>query len=379
MEDRGEYRTMHVAILDNDDYICLSKNAKLILHTLKLELGRAGIGLVYPGRLEFSATCSAEEVRDALRELEDRKWIEREKYIIWLRNGLKFERGQNLGNPAHVKGIVTLVLRLPRLEIIQRWFAYYRIVVQGINTEADVRERWATLIHEYYGGPDPYDSHVNPDEGIAEIVPYTDEEVEFHRDSIVTAVLGDEADAPKPDQPESGQPKIDQPKADQPKADAPSAPKPRKPRTLPAYTDEDMRCAAVLQDQLTKVFPDYMKRAHINMDAWADQFRLIRTADRRAAHDTLFILQHFTNEPFWRMQIRSPALLRGKTQKGKGEDRYLKILADVSKCMEGHDGKTIPPEYVTVLNAIPDTQARRARAAQLLGDLAGFDTGSIGL
>src|SRR5690606_12322744 len=61
MADRGEYRAIHVALIDDPDFLQLSPPARLALMTLKLILGVSGIDVVRALVPELMATTGYDE------------------------------------------------------------------------------------------------------------------------------------------------------------------------------------------------------------------------------------------------------------------------------------------------------------------------------
>src|SRR6185312_3167763 len=88
---RGEYRPIYGVLLDDADYQQLGANARLTMLTVKISLGAAGIGVLYSGQLAARTGLSEESLAAALGELDAGGWIRRERNVVWLVNGLRFE------------------------------------------------------------------------------------------------------------------------------------------------------------------------------------------------------------------------------------------------------------------------------------------------
>jgi hypothetical protein len=128
VSDRGNYRGIHTVLVDGPDYQALTPNARLVLLTLKLDLGPTGIDVLYPAVLEAQTGLSGDQVLVALETLEHTNWIRREKNLVWVVDGLKFEPSRKIKTNAnhrlevqgHLKG-------LPRLAIVDAFRRYYEL------------------------------------------------------------------------------------------------------------------------------------------------------------------------------------------------------------------------------------------------------------
>lgn len=130
---RLSYRSSYESLVDDADYQALSPLAQAVFHTLKLKLGMYGIAVLYTGVLEEIHRCaSPHQVTEALRELEAKKtisgaggWIRRERNVVWLVNGLKFDPAFTTGNANNRKGAIAYARSLPRLALIDEFLSYY--------------------------------------------------------------------------------------------------------------------------------------------------------------------------------------------------------------------------------------------------------------
>jgi hypothetical protein len=104
VSDRGEYRGFYVAMADDEDVHALSDRAFRVLTMLKLTLPAIGIGVVYPAVLAQRCGCTPKQLEAALVELESAQadgalgWIARERNVVWLVNGLRYEPTLNVNN-----------------------------------------------------------------------------------------------------------------------------------------------------------------------------------------------------------------------------------------------------------------------------------------
>lgn len=111
MTQRGAYRSLYGAFWDDPDLRALSHVGYRLLTTLKGTLPATGIGFVLDDLLAQRCAFSASELEAAYAELERRKsgdrfgWIVRERNVVWLVNGLRFEpsiRPSDAKHRAHV-------------------------------------------------------------------------------------------------------------------------------------------------------------------------------------------------------------------------------------------------------------------------------------
>lgn len=127
MADRGEYRAIHVALIDDPDFLELSPAARLAVITLKLILGASGIDVVRALVPELMATTGHDEatVHAAVEELRAGDWIRTEGRVVWLRNGLRFEPSKPLASENGRKGIGGHLETLPRVALVNAFADYY--------------------------------------------------------------------------------------------------------------------------------------------------------------------------------------------------------------------------------------------------------------
>ncbi len=107
MSDRGDYRALYSSFWDDPDVHALSDAAYRVLTTLKGTLPASGIGVVYFGVLAERCKKTPGELEHSLKELEAAKpganlgWIVRERNIIWVVNGLRYEPTLTSANSKH--------------------------------------------------------------------------------------------------------------------------------------------------------------------------------------------------------------------------------------------------------------------------------------
>jgi len=125
MIDRGTYRSIHTAIIDDPDFQDLPPMAKLLFYTCKMQLGASGIGIVYETTLAAQTGCHADTIGDAMAILCQRGWVLRERHVVWIRNGLKYDPSVTVENDNHRKSIMSHLRGLPKLTIINTYADYY--------------------------------------------------------------------------------------------------------------------------------------------------------------------------------------------------------------------------------------------------------------
>lgn len=127
MSDRGSYRAIRTVLIDGPDYQALSSDARLVLLTLKLNLGPAAIDVLYPGVIEAQTGLSSVSVDGALTELEQRDWLRRERNVMWVVEGLRHEPSRSLKNANHLQEIDAHLSALPRLSVVDAFRRHYGI------------------------------------------------------------------------------------------------------------------------------------------------------------------------------------------------------------------------------------------------------------
>ncbi|EGO5846122.1 phage replisome organizer N-terminal domain-containing protein [Enterococcus faecalis] len=83
------------------------------------------------------------------------------------------------------------------------------------------------------------------------------------------------------------------------------------------YSDEHLRLAEKLKNNLINDFPSEMKRA--NIEKWADTFRLIEERDQQTIAAIDYVLDWLPTNSFWFGNIRSASKLRDQFEKLKFE------------------------------------------------------------
>lgn len=119
--ERGTYRSIMTVLVDGPDYQALSPMAKLVLLTLKLNLGPSGIDVLYPAILEAQTGLSGDQVLLALDTLGHAGWLHRERNVIWVCGQLEHEPNMRAKDKKHRAGVQSHCAGLPRLGIVARF------------------------------------------------------------------------------------------------------------------------------------------------------------------------------------------------------------------------------------------------------------------
>ncbi|EHS8008463.1 phage replisome organizer N-terminal domain-containing protein [Enterococcus faecalis] len=88
-------------------------------------------------------------------------------------------------------------------------------------------------------------------------------------------------------------------------------------KTSCKYSDEHLRLAEKLKNNLINDFPSEMKR--VNIEKWADTFRLIEERDQKTIAAIDYVLDWLPTNSFWFGNIRSASKLRTQFEKLKFE------------------------------------------------------------
>ena len=130
--DRGEYRSIHTVLVDSPEFIDLSPAAQLVFFQLKLRLGPSGIAVI-PAVEHVLAEATGyhpDTIGDAMGDAIAKGFLVRERNVLWIRNGLKFEPSRSLTNENHVTSIVRYIASLPKLKIVKDFADYYDLNIE---------------------------------------------------------------------------------------------------------------------------------------------------------------------------------------------------------------------------------------------------------
>ncbi len=129
--DRGIYRSIYVALWDDEDFQKLPSEARLALLYLRSSplSNMPCLYRVYREAIEQHTGLRGTVVDRVLDTLSDTGWVEIEKGIIWVKNGLRYDPSISLKNPKHIEAIRKILMGLPKLKIVINFCAYYNIPI----------------------------------------------------------------------------------------------------------------------------------------------------------------------------------------------------------------------------------------------------------
>jgi|SRR5262245_1044070 len=129
MPSRGIFRGVSSVLFDDPDYQRLPSRARLLLLTLRL-CHDAGLAVIFEystDKLMRQTGLDPVSLEQAFRSLERRRWIVRERHLVWVVNGLRYDPLVRLADPKHKSAILRWLNALPRLPIVLRFCDYYKI------------------------------------------------------------------------------------------------------------------------------------------------------------------------------------------------------------------------------------------------------------
>lgn len=128
--ERGQYRSITVALLDGPDFQALPAEARWVFTCLKIGLGPSGIDVEYPAalveKLAARTGYPAQRVAEMLDLLQCEGWVRSERHVVWIVKQLEFEPAMQPSNEKHQKAIASHVKGLPRLGIVAAFIRQYQ-------------------------------------------------------------------------------------------------------------------------------------------------------------------------------------------------------------------------------------------------------------
>lgn len=107
------------------------------------------------------------------------------------------------------------------------------------------------------------------------------------------------------------------------------------------YSDEHLRLAQLLQDNLINDFPKEMDK--VKIDKWADDIRLIEERDSITPEQIEYVIRWLPSNTFWSTNVRSPKKLR---------EQFERLVAEIKK--EREKPKNSYSKQVTRKETLPD-------------------------
>ncbi len=131
----GVWRGVHGALLDDPDFQLLSSQARLGLLVCRLctQNTRASIFRWYADVLVAQTGLRSDELEAVLQELESKPnrakpWIVRDRQVLWIRNGLRFDPTMTLSNPNHRLAVLRVLASLPSgSQVVRKFRRYYHL------------------------------------------------------------------------------------------------------------------------------------------------------------------------------------------------------------------------------------------------------------
>ena len=124
--ERGYYRCFYASLFHDDDYQALGGPAQHCLLTLKGTFGPTGIEICYPGgALNAQIGTPLDQIMAGLDELEEKHWIKRERTLLWVVNGLRWDPYYTAGDPKKRVSVQNHVAGLPRCDLTAEYVRYY--------------------------------------------------------------------------------------------------------------------------------------------------------------------------------------------------------------------------------------------------------------
>lgn len=113
--------------------------------------------------------------------------------------------------------------------------------------------------------------------------------------------------------------------------DAGTQPVQSKTTKRPRYSEQDLERAARFRATIERIEPEYYasKAKPPDIEVWANEFRLIREADKRTDQDIESLIVGLPQARFWSRNVRAPSALRGKLSDGR--DRFHAILTEITQ------------------------------------------------
>lgn len=121
MADRGEYRSIRTVLIDGPDFQALSPEARWVFIALKLNLGPSGIDVFYDAALEPQTGYSRPMIDAALAELKAGGWIDWERNVWCVIDGILHEPSISVADEKHRKGVRRHLDGLPSLGVVKRF------------------------------------------------------------------------------------------------------------------------------------------------------------------------------------------------------------------------------------------------------------------
>lgn len=123
MAERGQYRSIRVALFDGKDFRLLPSDARWVFALLKCNLNYSGISVRYRDelahRIAGQSGLALNLVLAAFEQLEaGGKWVRWDDNVIWIIGQLEYEPNVQPDNQLHRKGLLKHLSGLPRHPLV---------------------------------------------------------------------------------------------------------------------------------------------------------------------------------------------------------------------------------------------------------------------
>lgn len=122
MAERGQYRSIRVALFDGKDFRLLPSDARWVFTLLKCNLNYSGISVRYRDelahRIAGQSGLALNLVLTAIEQLEGSQWVRWEDNVIWIIGQLEYEPNVQPDNQLHRKGLLKHLSGLPRHALV---------------------------------------------------------------------------------------------------------------------------------------------------------------------------------------------------------------------------------------------------------------------
>lgn len=98
------------------------------------------------------------------------------------------------------------------------------------------------------------------------------------------------------------------------KLEEPPFPPPPEEKKKP-FTENDLTLAKLLSDRIRENFPNLKEKSQAQIEKWADDIRLMRTADKNTHEEIRELIEFSQQDSFWKMNILSGSTLRKQQDK----------------------------------------------------------------
>lgn len=128
----GEYRPIRALILEDDDFMELSPSVRWVFVSLRLMLGKSGIGRLSKRTAAARAGVDGDSFERAVSALCDIGWLQVDDNVYWIVGGLKHEPYASMkwNQVSHVKSLTNHLESLPSNSLVDSFIEYYEPLIE---------------------------------------------------------------------------------------------------------------------------------------------------------------------------------------------------------------------------------------------------------